>query len=71
MLIHISTNATIKQGTIMIGDQYSFAGLAATSLKLNNNIYFARNYIRIGVFFFLTIWTNPKDDCYYHKSNRS
>jgi hypothetical protein len=53
MLIHISTKATIKQGTIMIGDQYSFAGLAATSLKLKNNIYFARNYIRIGVFFFL------------------
>ena len=44
MLIHISTKATIKQGTIMIGDQYSFAGLAATSLKLKNNIYFASDY---------------------------
>ncbi len=51
MLIHISTKATIKQGTIMIGDQYSFAGLAATSLKLKNNIYFVSNYTNWRLFF--------------------
>ena len=53
MLIHINTKATIKQGTIMIGDQYSFAGLAATSLKLKNNIYFFSNYTNWRLFCFL------------------
>jgi hypothetical protein len=51
MLIHISTKATIKQGTIMIGDQYSFAGLAATSLKLKINFYFVSNFTNWRLFF--------------------